>query len=408
MKRQNPTSDLAAGLLPVTRAAKFACIAVAMAAVLSGGGLFADENAEAEDESGASELVLGDGFTWFNSNRRWLTTPIHRLDDGRLVTLVDNGVVFSPDEMATWQDRLQILGDAARAAHPGSVPGGNGTLHVASTGEWHVAWRDPRRPSSLDDYWDKALDGPAEGATADVWVTTSTDEGHTWSTPQKVFSGPGGYPPKRILETRSGALIMPVQYHTSAPGRNVISGVRSTDRGKTWTKFGNEIDVDGRGHHDGGLEPALVELADGRVWMVFRTGKGHLWQSFSEDDGATWSTPESTGISASSSPPYLDRLSDGRLMLLWNRGAPTDGGTYRRRGGDGYFSEAIVSWNRKELSLATSRDDGKTWGREVIVATHPRNGRVSYPYFFEDGSGQVKIFASQGKLEVSIPVASLP
>lgn len=361
-----------------------------------------------EEELDEAELILQNGFESFNSNRRWLSTQICRLPDERLATLVDNGVIFSGDGMASWSERIPIMDPMTKSNHPGSIPDGDGSFLVSSTGEWHVAWRDPRRPSELEEYWDKDLDGPVDDAVAAVWVTTSTDQGLTWSQPQKVFDAPGGYPPKEMLETKSGTLVMPIQYHQRSPGRNIISGVRSTDRGKTWMKFSNEIDIGGRGHHDGALEPTVVELNDGRVWMIFRTTKGHLWQSFSSDDGKTWSTPESTSISSSSSPPYAGRLNDGRLLLLWNRETPADGDNYRKRGGDGYFSEVVTSWNRKELSLATSHDDGATWSKEIIVARHPKNGRISYPYFFEDDSGNIFIFANQGKLETTIPSAKLP
>ena len=31
-----------------------------------------------------------------------------------------------------------------------------------------------------------------------------------------------------------------------------------------------------------------VELKDGRLWTLIRTGSGVLWQSYSDDKGKTW------------------------------------------------------------------------------------------------------------------------
>jgi len=355
-----------------------------------------------------SYLTLREEFSPFQSNRRGLSTSVCRLPDGRLITLVDNGIVFSSDEMASWSAPLPILG--AQHAHSGSRPGGGGgSLQILSSGRLVVAWRDSRKPDRLVDYWDLTRNGPVEGASGDIWMTLSNDTGLSWSAPQKVLSEPGGYPPKQILETSAGTLVMPVQYHRREPGRNVIVAAWSADQGESWNISPGLIDVGGQGHHDGALEPTLVELKDGRVWLVFRTTLGELWQSFSADGGRTWDPPSSTGISSSSSPPYLGRLKNGNLLLLWNRIQPSDGPAYPLRGGDGYFSEKVTSWHRQELSLAVSADEGSTWSAPLIIARHSkRGGRISYPYFFETEDGRVLIFASQGKLEAQIGIEALP
>lgn len=348
-------------------------------------------------------------FVPFSSNRRWLNSQIQRLSDGRLMTLTDNGLVFSSDEMVTWSPKQQILDSALRAEHRGSVPDGGGVVFATSKGNWVVVWRDERKPAKLEDYWDQTKGEPVEGATADVWATVSHDQGLTWAKPSKVFVGPGGYPPKQIIETKNGVLVVPIQYHDRAPGRNVIAVARSTDQGESWTVDPSRIDLGGHGHHDGAFEPSLVELKDGRMWMLLRTNKGTLWQTYSRDDGATWSLPTATSIAASSSPPYIGRLSNGKLLLLWNRLDPTDGTAFARRGGDKYFSEEPASWYRQDLLLATSEDEGATWSEPRVVAKHPKkSGRVAYPYFFESTSGNVLVFANQGKVEASIPLKSLP
>jgi hypothetical protein len=120
-------------------------------------------------------ITRGEKFAPFQSHRRWLSTPVASLDDGRLVTLVDNGVVFSSDDMATWFGTLPILTSDMKSNHPGSSPSGSGTLYIHSSGKMVVAWRDPRHPDALEDYWNRELDGPVEGASGDVWASSSSD-----------------------------------------------------------------------------------------------------------------------------------------------------------------------------------------------------------------------------------------
>ena len=162
------------------------------------------------------------------------------------------------------------------------------------------------------------------------------------------------------------------------------------DDGKTWKKS-NIIDLGkygGYGDHGGGCEAAIVELTDGRIWMLLRTPRGRFSEAFSADQGLTWTDIRPAKIEASSSPGVLQRLASGRIMLAWNRFAP---GRPKRIG------------RREQLSVAFSEDDGKTWSDPVVVAQNrtpegekPQYYRVSYPSVFEYEPGVVWITASQG------------
>jgi hypothetical protein len=77
----------------------------------------------------------------------------------------------------------------------------------------------------------------------------------------------------------------------------------STDQGKTWTRRGGVAfpgtDFD---------EHMIVELRDGRLWMLARTKKG-ISESFSTDRGATWSEPQASSIQNVSARFFIRRLS---------------------------------------------------------------------------------------------------
>jgi hypothetical protein len=62
-------------------------------------------------------------------------------------------------------------------------------------------------------------------------------------------------------------------------------------------------------------EHMFVELKDGRLWMLARTNYG-IAESFSADQGRTWSEPQASKIGHTSARFHLRRLASGRLLLV--------------------------------------------------------------------------------------------
>jgi hypothetical protein len=79
----------------------------------------------------------------------------------------------------------------------------------------------------------------------------------------------------RLVQLRSGRLLAPCQRLDDWPiDRHSLTQVLySDDEGRTWT--GSEL-VDIRPNRDGADEPGVVELADGRILMYFRTALGFI------------------------------------------------------------------------------------------------------------------------------------
>jgi hypothetical protein len=115
----------------------------------------------------------------------------------------------------------------------------------------------------------------------------------------------------------------------------------------------------------------------------------------------SWSALSPTPIDASSSPAIVKRLKSGRLVLLWNRlwlDGQTDG--VRRNTVDA--AERQASWQREELAIAFSDDDGKTWTKPAIIA---RGKRIAYPYVFERTPGVLWVTSMQGDLRATLDEA---
>lgn len=170
-------------------------------------------------------------------------------------------------------------------------------------------------------------------------------------------------------------------------GRRIISGAHRTDRSGAFVYFSDD---DGRTwrmsstvtaplHESGGVhrgvrwnhgavEPTVVELRDGRLWMVMRTSQDRHYQSFSCDGGETWSKATPSPFYGTITMPTFYRMADGRLLFFWSNTTPLPetGNT------DGRWEDVFT--NRDAVHVAISEDDGKTWiGMRELLLNSQRN-----------------------------------
>ena len=138
----------------------------------------------------------------------------------------------------------------------------------------------------------------------------------------------------------------------------------STDRGVTWTRRGGvafpQTDFD---------EHMIVELLDGRLWMLARTRYG-MAESFSQDQGRTWTNPRPSTIQNVSARFFIRRLASGRLLLVKN--GPLDQRLPRR----------------SHMMAFVSDDDGRTWSNGLLL---DERSAVSYPDGFQAPDGAIHI-----------------
>ena len=163
------------------------------------------------------------------------------------------------------------------------------------------------------------------------------------------------------IRLSSGRLIAPVEREAQVEGGDhagyVSSVYFSDDNGYSWTKSNevNSLPIEAQ-------EPHVVELKDGRLMMLCRTYSRFVLRSYSKDKGKTWSKGEpirELKLPAWSSALNVKRIpSTGDLLLL------------RSLSGEDGVRSPFVS--------AISKDDGKTWTNERIIASDPKE-RYGYP-----------------------------
>jgi sialidase-1 len=102
----------------------------------------------------------------------------------------------------------------------------------------------------------------------------------------------------------------------------------------------------------------LAELKDGTVMMWFRTTLGHIYKAYSEDGGESWGKPVSMKVVSPCWPQSIKRIPDTLdLLMVWN---------------------SVIGSRRNPLTVAVSKDEGKTWKRWKNLEADEKYGNA-YP-----------------------------
>lgn len=192
-------------------------------------------------------------------------------------------------------------------------------------------------------------------------IRISSDEAKTWSEPVACIQDKQGYfvlNNNRVIQLKSGRLLLAVARHrtkdTPWSNKGALFTYYSDDNGATW-KPGQGVPDETKIVTQ---EPGLIELKDGRVMMFIRTDSGFQMLSYSGDQGVTWSPIETSNIHSPVSPASIARIpSTGDLLMVWNNNKVKEEGWH---GG-----------KRTPLTIAVSKDEGKTWEHIRDIQTDP-------------------------------------
>ena len=249
---------------------------------------------------------------------------------------------------------------------------------------------------------ERVLVGQLLGTRLDIWYARSHHGRTRWDAPRMIWKGYTGAL-NSVIQTAAGRILLPFSFLTDRTWANRGEGLdkwtftgqfdcvvaHSADGGANWALSQSlRTPVPDIVSAYGAVEPVVLELLDGRVWMLIRTQQGRLYQSFSPD-GTDWSQPEPTELLSSDSPVGLVRLADGRIVLLWNN----------------CLRFPYAYGGRHVIHAAVSADEGKTWQGFREVARDPRRHEppppdgdfgTAYPFPAVDAEGKVIYCTGQG------------
>lgn len=149
----------------------------------------------------------------------------------------------------------------------------------------------------------------------------------------------------------------------------------SYDKGKSWSLIGSATSVANRKYFH---ESQIVELKDGRLWMLSRIeggSGGGIEQSFSSDGGRTWTTMQSGlgyPLIGPGSKFHIMRLKSGNLLFI------------------SHNSTSV----RNNLTAYLSEDDGKTWSGALLL---DERSIVSYPDAAQGDDGTIYVIYDRNR-----------
>ncbi len=205
------------------------------------------------------------------------------------------------------------------------------------------------------------LDAAGRDAALDVWITRSTDQGITWSQPQRcMVSSPHG-----PIQLRDGRLLYAGKELWK--GQSRVGVCQSLDDGGTWewlAEIPTRSGDDPSQYH----ELHAVETSDGRLIVQIRNhnpeNAGETLQCESEDGGKTWSPPHAIGVWGL--PSHLLRLRDGRLLMTYGHRRPPFG-----------------------CQARVSEDGGRSWSGAMVICGDGAGVDLGYPSTVELGDGSL-------------------
>lgn len=235
------------------------------------------------------------------------------------------------------------------------------------------------------------------------YLIRSDDEGKTWGKPVLCSESSGYFVVNndRPIRTKGGRILVPAALHGTIclPGSTMVDDIlpgelyifASDDDGYTWYTISKGITIPAsRGCTTGVQEPGLLELEDGRLWCWIRTDSGRQYETFSSDGGVTWSVPRPSAFTSAISPLSAKRLSDGRILALWN---PIP--VYNGRSEE---VEGVWTGARTPLALAVSTDDAETFSDCELIETDERSG-YCYVAIHETTGGDILLAYCAGSVE---------
>lgn len=232
------------------------------------------------------------------------------------------------------------------------------------------------------------------GRSPDTWTggrLSSTDEGKTWSVPEHLPAGLYGPIRAKPLVLDNGTIVSGTSVESY--GSWAVWVERSTDRGRTWTKFG-PITVPGApaasrpGASDGIIQPSVIRMGGQRLRLYARSTQniGKVVVADSNDLGVTWTQARRIGVPNPNSGIDAVALADGRVVLVYNH----------------------TTSGRTPLNLAIARDGEKFTMFKALVETP---GEYSYPSMIvaKDGSLLITYTWQRKRIKyVRVPAAEIP
>lgn len=242
------------------------------------------------------------------------------------------------------------------------------------------SWTEPQIVGVADDKmapcWNPVLfqqtDGPLwlfykQAPKIKDWqgvLMRSDDQGKTWGERRVLPEGFIGPVKNKPVELSDGSVLCPTS--TEHNGWRVHFEL-IPDFQKTWSR----TEAINSPEECGAIQPTILFHRDGRLQALCRNRDANatIWQTWSDDNGRTWSRLTPTNLPNPNSGIDAVTLRDGRQLLVYNHSTAKTGA-------------------RNLLNVAVS-DDGQNWNAVCVLEN--ASGEFSYPSVIQTKDGMAHI-----------------
>jgi predicted neuraminidase len=217
------------------------------------------------------------------------------------------------------------------------------------------------------------------GLSPSTWwgmVKTSADGGTTWSTARRLPDGILGPVKNKPVVLADGAWLSGSSTEGNREGWLVHFEI-SHDTGATWTKVGPVA----KGPALEGIQPSILLHKNGALQAVGRSKQGVVFQTWSKDNGKTWSPLTATDLPNPNSGTDAVTLADGRQLIVYNH--------------TGHRADEAKG-DRFPLNVALSTD-GLAWNKVLTLDSEPVVSGYAYPAVIQASDGRVHITYTFGR-----------
>lgn len=187
----------------------------------------------------------------------------------------------------------------------------------------------------------------------------STDGGKSWSVNETIPRGCLGPIKNKPVIQADGKILYPTSIEIVGKW-NVYMEMSNQDL-TDWQK----IEIDNNGFD--AIQPSVLFYEDGSMQILCRSKNQHVVESWSRDNGKTWTPLTSTELTNNNSGTDAVTLSNGLQLIVYNP----------------------ITSGRNKLAVAGSFD-GKSW-EKLIDIEDQESGEFSYPAIISDKKGNVHI-----------------
>lgn len=266
----------------------------------------------------------------------------------------DVGIWVSREQSGSWSEPVRVAVGSDEGSRP--APCWNPVLFPLKGGPLLLFYKVGPSPR---EWWGE-------------WIS-SQDDGKSWG------------PASRLGNGRLGPLIGPVKNKPILLGDTLLLCPSSTERIEAgevfWTVHFERMNLRDRSWRVSGpindgsvydiIQPTILCHSDGSLQALCRSRQDVIVQSWSTDQGRSWSNPSPASLPNPNSGIDGITLSDGRHLLVFN---PT------RRGSSG---------NDRGILVVAVSGDGVKW--ETVWTLENKQGEYSYPAVIQTTDGLIHI-----------------